>query len=69
MSGTGKRIKKQPDKFSAWKEGDTHAPMSVRSQVTKKKKKQREKNQRFQKKKKEEIKKKESEEKKKKKSK
>ena len=55
MAGTNteKRIRKQPDRFSVWKEGDKHPPMSIRSQANDKKKKQKEKNDRFQKKKKE----------------
>ena len=53
MAGNDKRIRKQPDRFSVWKEGDKHPPMSIRSQANDKKKKQMEKNERFQKKKKE----------------
>ena len=55
MAGTNteKRIRKQPVRFSVWKEGDKHPPMCIRSQANDKKKKQKEKNDRFQKKKKE----------------
>ena len=45
MAGTDKRIRKQPDRFTVWKDGDKHAPMSIRSQATDKKKKQKDKNQ------------------------
>lgn len=53
MAGTEKRSRKQPDRFSVWKPGDKHAPMSVRSQEADKKRKKKEKNQKYQKKKKE----------------
>ena len=52
MAGTDKRIRKQTDRFTVWKDGDKHAPMSIRSQATDKKKKQKDKNERFQQKKK-----------------
>ena len=41
MAGTEKRSRKQPDRFSVWKPGDKHAPMSVRIQEADKKGKKR----------------------------
>ena len=51
--GPPKRPRKEPERFSVWKEGDKHSPMSMRTQDTKKKKKQKERNEKCQRKKKE----------------
>ena len=47
MAPVSKRVRKEPDRFVVFKEGDKHPPMSVRSSKTKKRKDQRLKNKRF----------------------
>lgn len=40
-SPKAKRERKAPTRFQVWKEGDSHSPMAVRQQKTKKKKEQK----------------------------
>ena len=52
MAEPEKRVRRKPERFAAFKEGDKLPPMAVRSEKSKKKRKQRDKNANFQKSKK-----------------
>ena len=50
MSETSKRIRKPPQKFEPWAEGEKHAPVSVRMKKMREKKKGKEKREKLKKK-------------------
>ena len=49
MSETSKRIRKPPQKFKPWAEGEKHAPVSVRMKKMREKKKGKEKREKLKK--------------------
>ena len=51
-SGKDKRVRKEPDRFKVWEDGDKHAPTPRRIEKSRKKKAQAERNRKYQEKKK-----------------